>query len=187
MKTVIFDVDGVLLSEKRYFDVSGLALWEWYNSPLFLGIGEEPVIAEPTEEKIEALRRHYWADDELLRRFKRHGINSNWDMVYLFAVCSFLVAAQGDANLFRGLSADFSTPPALRKLGTALRRLLPFRRAGVYSAFLKRLFRKIRRRTMFFPWLTRPCLVRRQPSLPVSSVYTGLFGKAFLRVFKTGI
>ena len=35
MKTVIFDVDGVLLSEKRYFDVSGLALWEWYNSPLF--------------------------------------------------------------------------------------------------------------------------------------------------------
>ena len=111
MKTVIFDVDGVLLSEKRYFDVSGLALWEWYNSPLFLGIGEEPVIAEPTEEKIEALRRHYWADDELLRRFKRHGINSNWDMVYLFAVCSFLVAAQGDANLFRGLSADFSTPP----------------------------------------------------------------------------
>ncbi len=122
MKTVIFDVDGVLLSEKRYFDVSGLVLWEWYNSPLFLGIGEEPVIAEPTEEKIEALRRHYWADDELLRRFKRHGINSNWDMVYLFAVCSFLVAAQGDANLFRGLSADFSTSPALRKLGTALRR-----------------------------------------------------------------
>ena len=26
MKTVIFDVDGVLLSEERYFDVSGLAL-----------------------------------------------------------------------------------------------------------------------------------------------------------------
>ena len=186
MKTVIFDVDGVLLSEKRYFDVSGLALWEWYNSPLFLGIGEEPVIAEPTEEKIEALRRHYWADDELLRRFKRHGINSNWDMVYLFAVCSFLVAAQGDANLFRGLSADFSTPPALRKLGTVLRRrafAIPSGRRvlGLFETLVPE------DTTMFFPWLTRPCLVRRQPSLPVSSVYTGLFGKAFLRVFKTGI
>ena len=28
MKKVIFDVDGVLLSEKRYFDVSALVVWE---------------------------------------------------------------------------------------------------------------------------------------------------------------
>ena len=32
MKKVIFDVDGVLLSEKRYFDVSALTLWEWYTA-----------------------------------------------------------------------------------------------------------------------------------------------------------
>lgn len=29
MKKVIFDIDGVLLSEERYFDVSGLVVWEW--------------------------------------------------------------------------------------------------------------------------------------------------------------
>ena len=28
MKKVIFDIDGVLLSEERYFDVSALTVWE---------------------------------------------------------------------------------------------------------------------------------------------------------------
>lgn len=43
MKKVIFDVDGVLLSEKRYFDVSALTVWEWYHSPLYLNLGGEQI------------------------------------------------------------------------------------------------------------------------------------------------
>ena len=33
MKKVIFDIDGVLLSEERYFDVSALTVWEILYSP----------------------------------------------------------------------------------------------------------------------------------------------------------
>ena len=44
MKKVIFDVDGVLLSEKRYFDVSALVLWEWYYSEKYLHLGHETEI-----------------------------------------------------------------------------------------------------------------------------------------------
>ena len=43
MKKVIFDVDGVLLSEKRYFDVSALVVWEWYYSPRYMQIGRAHV------------------------------------------------------------------------------------------------------------------------------------------------
>ena len=53
MKTVIFDVDGVLLSEKRYFDVSALTAWEWYCSPSFMNLGHETVRAELTDEEID--------------------------------------------------------------------------------------------------------------------------------------
>ena len=38
MKKVIFDVDGVLLSEERYFDVSALTVWEILYSKDYMGL-----------------------------------------------------------------------------------------------------------------------------------------------------
>lgn len=82
MKKVIFDVDGVLLSEKRYFDVSALTLWELYNSPYYMGFEQEQIDPHLSEEKISALRKQYWKDDLILQWLKNHGINDNWDMVH---------------------------------------------------------------------------------------------------------
>lgn len=86
MKKVIFDVDGVLLSEKRYFDVSALTVWEWYNSPLYLNLGGEQIKAELDDTAIASLRARYWQDDAILNWMKLHGINSNWDMVHAHVV-----------------------------------------------------------------------------------------------------
>lgn len=66
MKKVIFDVDGVLLSEKRYFDVSALVLWEWYYSEKYLCLGHEKVTSELSDEAIDSLRRRFWKDDAIL-------------------------------------------------------------------------------------------------------------------------
>lgn len=66
MKKVIFDVDGVLLSEKRYFDVSALVLWEWYYSEKYLYLGRETVTSELSDEAIDSLRRRFWKDDAIL-------------------------------------------------------------------------------------------------------------------------
>lgn len=41
MKKVIFDIDGVLLSEERYFDVSGLVVWEWLYGKKYMGLPSE--------------------------------------------------------------------------------------------------------------------------------------------------
>lgn len=86
MKKVIFDVDGVLLSEKRYFDVSALVLWEWYHSPKYMNLGSEAVTADLTEEKIQQLRARIWDNDAILTWLKEHGVNSNWDMVHAHLV-----------------------------------------------------------------------------------------------------
>ena len=56
MKKVIFDVDGVLLSEKRYFDVSALVVWEWYYSPRYMHLKPERITADLDDETIAALR-----------------------------------------------------------------------------------------------------------------------------------
>ena len=54
MKKVIFDVDGVLLSEKRYFDVSALVVWEWYYSPRYMHLKPERITADLDDETIAA-------------------------------------------------------------------------------------------------------------------------------------
>ena len=41
MKKVIFDVDGVLLSEERYFDIAALTVWEILYSPKYMGMPAE--------------------------------------------------------------------------------------------------------------------------------------------------
>lgn len=86
MKTVIFDVDGVLLSEKRYFDVSALTVWEWYYSPLFMHLGAELVRPDVTDEEIDGLRARFWLSDAILVWLKQHGVNSNWDMTHAHIV-----------------------------------------------------------------------------------------------------
>ena len=67
MKKVIFDVDGVLLSEKRYFDVSALVVWEWYYSPRYMHLKPERITADLDDDTIAALRagKHVFSEKPL--------------------------------------------------------------------------------------------------------------------------
>ncbi|RKD25669.1 phosphatase [Ammoniphilus oxalaticus] len=80
---ILFDVDGVLLSEERYFDATALTLWEMLFSPTYLGLPGEPFETQPSEDTIRAIRKKVFVDDQILDLMKNRGINSNWDMVYL--------------------------------------------------------------------------------------------------------
>lgn len=83
IKTVLFDVDGVLLSEERYFDMSALTVWELINSDKYLGLGAEQFKTNPADEEINAIRKGVFIDDRVLKLMKGKGINANWDMIYL--------------------------------------------------------------------------------------------------------
>ncbi|RWR12878.1 HAD family hydrolase [Siminovitchia fortis] len=85
VKTVLFDVDGVLLSEERYFDMSALAVWEVLVSPKYLGLDPEQFKTDLTDTEIEKIRSEIFVDDRVLKFLKAGGLNANWDMIYLTA------------------------------------------------------------------------------------------------------
>ncbi|MFS0644376.1 HAD family hydrolase [Siminovitchia sp. 179-K 8D1 HS] len=85
VKTVLFDVDGVLLSEERYFDMSALTVWEVLNSSKYLGLAPESFKTKLTDQEIGQIRNEVFVHDRVLKFMKGCGINANWDMIYLAA------------------------------------------------------------------------------------------------------
>jgi phosphoglycolate phosphatase-like HAD superfamily hydrolase len=83
VKMVLFDVDGVLLSEERYFDASALTVWEMLTSKNYLGLRPDKFEPTPEETSIQQIRDEVFCHDDVLSFMKSRGINANWDMVYL--------------------------------------------------------------------------------------------------------
>jgi phosphoglycolate phosphatase-like HAD superfamily hydrolase len=76
LKGILFDLDGVITSERIYWNCSGLA----YAKYLGMDMPEEQ------KGKIELAQKVL--GDETIRRFKEAGINSNWDITYIMSVLS---------------------------------------------------------------------------------------------------
>ncbi|CRK81717.1 HAD family hydrolase [Neobacillus massiliamazoniensis] len=84
VKTILFDVDGVLLSEDHYFDASALTVWEMLVSENYLGLSPENFKTDYSEAEIKTIRQHVFErNDEVLKFMKSRGLNANWDMIYL--------------------------------------------------------------------------------------------------------
>lgn len=83
IKTILFDVDGVMLSEERYFDASALTVWELLHSEQYVALKGDTFTPSPEEAHIRRVREQVFARDEVLNFIKSRGINSNWDMVFL--------------------------------------------------------------------------------------------------------
>ncbi|MBT2657219.1 HAD family hydrolase [Bacillus sp. ISL-18] len=83
INTVLFDVDGVLLSEEHYFDASALTVWEMLISSNYLALAPEQFTTEYTEADISRIRENVFQNDQVLKFMKSRGLNANWDMIYL--------------------------------------------------------------------------------------------------------
>lgn len=84
IKTILFDVDGVLLSEEHYFDASALTVWELLLSNNYLALAPEKFKTDYSEAEIKAIRENVFGrNDEVLKLMKSRGLNANWDMIYL--------------------------------------------------------------------------------------------------------
>ncbi|MBX5437693.1 MAG: HAD family hydrolase, partial [Alicyclobacillaceae bacterium] len=131
-ETILFDIDGVMLSEERYFDASALTVHELLCSPQYLGVADACLPSfrpDPPEPAIRQIRRVVFADDAVLHAMKARGVNANWDMVYLqtaYQITRLLrrwVALCGQAAVAAEVAAitrDGWTREALRRLGEAL-------------------------------------------------------------------
>ncbi|WP_413307901.1 HAD family hydrolase [Bacillus sp. 1P10SD] len=83
IKTILFDVDGVLLSEEHYFDASALTVWEMLISNKYLGLSPDKFKTDYKAEEIKGIREHVFINDQILKLMKSRGLNANWDMIYL--------------------------------------------------------------------------------------------------------
>ncbi|MDO9534203.1 MAG: HAD hydrolase-like protein [Bacillota bacterium] len=85
-KKVIFDMDGVILSEDCYWNTAALVVWELLYSDRYLG--RPPEAGLPTfktdlsPQEISAVRRVVFQDEQVISFFKKRAVNSNWDLAF---------------------------------------------------------------------------------------------------------
>ncbi|WP_010631412.1 HAD family hydrolase [Sporolactobacillus vineae] len=96
LKTILFDVDGVFLSEERYFDASALTVRELLLSNHYLGLGRDASFRTTySDQEIAEIRKNVFRNDRVLNFLKSRGMNANWDMIYItFSVQLIHLAAQ---------------------------------------------------------------------------------------------
>lgn len=83
MKAVLFDVDGVFLSEERCFDVSALTVYEMLMSDDFLKLMPTVNFRTIQDSEITLIRQVVFEQDKILNAMKSRGLNSNWDMLFI--------------------------------------------------------------------------------------------------------
>lgn len=82
-KQVIFDVDGVFLSEERCFDSTALTIHELLYADAYCGLDDSAVKVELEDVEIYNIRKTILREDQLLNALKDKGLNSNWDMLFI--------------------------------------------------------------------------------------------------------
>ena len=126
MKKVVFDVDGVLLSEEQYFNASALTVWEILYSRDYMGLPSEQNDFDSTmisEGQIAYIRERVWGKDIILRWLYKHNIESTWDMSHICLLGIFWYMARVYKEKTKGmdtLSFVIESVCDLKKVGQLL-------------------------------------------------------------------
>lgn len=93
-RKIIFDMDGVITSEERYWDAAALTVWELLFSGNYLGLKPlamlPPFKTDPSAQEIASVRRVVFCEDKVISFFKRQAVNSNWDLAFLTFAFQFV-------------------------------------------------------------------------------------------------
>ena len=88
---IVFDLDGVITSEKAYWVTAGLVLHELLYSPRYWNISGTATPYHPVTTAEECFRlSQETLPESVILQFKARSINSNWDTCYT-AVCICLI------------------------------------------------------------------------------------------------
>jgi phosphoglycolate phosphatase-like HAD superfamily hydrolase len=80
---IVFDLDGVITSEKAYWVTAGLVLHEILYSPCYWNISGVTIPYHPVTTAEECFRlSHETLPEAVILKFKARSINSNWDTCY---------------------------------------------------------------------------------------------------------
>lgn len=80
---LVFDLDGVITSEQKYWNTSRLTVWELITQPAYLGLTD---YFGPTQPQPVLDSGQQTINNDFIYELKRRAINSNWDLTY-FVFC----------------------------------------------------------------------------------------------------
>lgn len=104
IKTLIFDLDGVITSETKYWNTAKLTVWELICSPSYLGIkqyfGKSIDVSNFLAELGEIV-----IPNSFIYELKSRAVNSNWDLTF-FVICLHLVAILSQLQKAKADSLD---------------------------------------------------------------------------------
>lgn len=124
LSLLIFDLDGVITSETRYWNTARLTVWDVITNPELLGcnryFGEGIVAPEQVLQAGETVIAR-----QFIAKLKSRAVNSNWDLTF-FVVCLHLIGILKtvDRQRLQALSrhqGDRSVEETLKLLGQLLR------------------------------------------------------------------
>jgi len=71
---ILFDMDGVITSEQRYWDASALTIFQCIN---------KSVDVKYAMDNVQKIRSDIFCNDKIIVLLKERGVNSNWDLTYV--------------------------------------------------------------------------------------------------------
>ncbi len=122
--TLIFDLDGVITSEKKYWDTARLTVWDLITSDSYLGLKNY------FDEGDDFLSRLLLAGEKVISsqfvyELKRRAVNSNWDLTFFVMSLHLLgILNAVKANYPENWSNILSNPLPVKEELARLRNIL---------------------------------------------------------------
>jgi len=96
LRILIFDLDGVITSEKKYWNTARLTVWELIASEEYLGMNNYFGSVTELSQMLPEMGEQAIAN-EFIYELKSRAINSNWDLTF-FVFCLHLVGILTELN-----------------------------------------------------------------------------------------
>ncbi len=88
-QTILFDMDGVITSERQYWTTAALTVFELFYD-------DEELNIVWCEENATAVSHRIFNNDATIKVLKELGINTNWDLAYLTLLAAYIKKAEGE-------------------------------------------------------------------------------------------
>jgi phosphoglycolate phosphatase-like HAD superfamily hydrolase len=96
LELLVFDLDGVITSEQKYWNTARLTVWEMLCQPHYLGLAEHFGSGLTTPDLVLAQGEAVIGTD-FITELKNRAVNSNWDLTF-FVVSLQIVAILAQMN-----------------------------------------------------------------------------------------
>jgi phosphoglycolate phosphatase-like HAD superfamily hydrolase len=135
IETVIFDMDGVVTSEKYYWISSALTAMEIFYSKDYLGIRRDYSFEKDINEIIDDSK--IFVNDAFISDVKNRSINTNWDLAF-FSISLFLIEVLKpikNQEVIEVVNKNGITKDTLILIGKNINRNLSFKISNLQKKF----------------------------------------------------